>query len=70
MLPLILMLQRKWNKMFTPLDMTSLYKNEFDWGWITKDILKTYVEMGILSAEGYRKITGDDYVQATQAQQA
>ena len=49
--------------MFTPIDMTGYYKNEYDWGWINKDVLQSYVQMGILSAEGYRKITGDTYAE-------
>lgn len=45
-------------------DMTPIYKNEYDWGWIDKAILASYVKQGLcITADGYKEITGDDYVE-------
>lgn len=46
---------------FTPIDMSPVYKQELDLGWITKDTVKSYVTVGIITADQYEKITGDKY---------
>lgn len=43
------------------IDMTPMYRNQYNWGWITKETLANYVAMGIFTAKGYKDITGEDY---------
>lgn len=47
---------------FTPIDMSSIYKQEYDLGWITKDNVKGYVQMGFVTPEQYQVIVGEEYV--------
>lgn len=42
-------------------NMTAIYQKEYSWGWINKDTLASYVQMGILSKDGYKAILGVDY---------
>lgn len=50
-----------WNTMF------SIYQMDYQFGWYNKDQMKNLVVQGFLTADGYKKIVGDDYV-APQAQ--
>lgn len=43
------------------LDMTPTYKMEYDFGFITVDDLRSYVQNGSLTKAGFKEITGDDY---------
>lgn len=45
--------------------MEDMFRVDYENRWITKDDLKTNVAQGVLSAEGYRKITGDTYAETT-----
>lgn len=51
------------------MDLLSLYENiykmEYQAGMIDKPTVHSYVALGILSADGYRRITGDDYSAGT-----
>lgn len=42
-------------------ELEQQYKQQFDWGWLDKDTLKSYVAMGILSKDGYKRIVGVEY---------
>lgn len=42
-------------------DMTPTYKLEYEWGMINQDTLRSFVETGALSKEGYKEILGVDY---------
>lgn len=42
-------------------DMTPTYKLEYQWGMINQDTLRSFVENGALSKEGYKEILGVDY---------
>lgn len=56
---------------FTPFDMNLCYsqtRDFYNWGWYKKDDLRDQVKTGILPAEEYKKITGEDYA-APQAPQ-
>ncbi|MGN1271772.1 MAG: XkdX family protein [Lactobacillus sp.] len=49
---------------FTPFDMNLCYqqtKNFYDFGWTDKEDLANDVSTGLLPADEYKKITGDDY---------
>lgn len=41
--------------------MTPTYKMEYEFGWITKDDLASYVEQGLMTKAGYKAILGVDY---------
>jgi hypothetical protein len=41
--------------------MTPTYKMEYEFGWITKDDLASYVEQGLMTKAGYKEILGVDY---------
>ena len=43
------------------LDMTPTYQMEYEFGMITKQDLRTYVAMNILTKAGYKRILGEDY---------
>lgn len=45
-------------------DMTPTYQMEYQFGFITATDLADYVQMGILTKEGYKKILGVEYGQA------
>ena len=44
------------NFTFTPIDMVPIYKQEFDLGWINKQVVASYIDMGIIDANGYERI--------------
>lgn len=46
---------------FTPIDMSSIYKQEYDLGWITKETVKSYVMMGFVTPQQYEVIVGEAY---------
>lgn len=37
------------------------YKMEYDWGWIDKATVQSYVKLGYITGKGYKIITGEDY---------
>lgn len=41
----------------------NLYRMDYQFGWLNKEGLKGVVKQGFLSPDGYKRITGDDYVQ-------
>lgn len=43
--------------------MFDIYKMEYDWGWITKDTLQSYVPDYDLSQDEYNRIVGGQDVQ-------
>ncbi|CCI81746.1 XkdX family protein [Lactobacillus hominis] len=50
-------------------ELENQYKQQYDWGWFgdettAKNTLKGYVALGILSKEGYKRITGVEYREA------
>ncbi|TSO25280.1 XkdX family protein [Lactobacillus sp. LL6] len=46
------------------LDMTPTYQMEYEFSMITKQDLRSYVTMGILTKAGYKRILGEDYDKA------
>ncbi len=40
------------------------YKMEYDWGWINKATVQSYVKLGYITGKGYKLITGEDYEEA------
>lgn len=55
----------KFNFVFHPYDMTPFYEDyaqRYRWGWLKKQDLYDYVGRGLLTADWYKRITGDDYV--------
>ncbi|WP_289761580.1 XkdX family protein [Lactobacillus intestinalis] len=56
------------NFTFTPIDMVPIYKQEFDLGWINKQTVASYIDMGIIDANGYERIVGEAYVAPTNSQ--
>ncbi|MFR4967908.1 MAG: XkdX family protein [Lactobacillus kalixensis] len=42
------------------LDMTSIYQMQYQFGFTTKDKLRSAVAAGYLTAQGYAEIVGDD----------
>lgn len=40
--------------------MFDIYKMEYDWGWITKETLQSYVPDYDLSQDEYNRIVGED----------
>lgn len=49
-------------------DFENMYKMDYEFGWLDKAGLKSNVVAGYLSADGYKRITGEDYVEAPSAQ--
>lgn len=47
--------------------MFIIYKMEYDFGWITKEELQSYVPNYDLSQDEYNRIVGDQDVPATKA---
>lgn len=50
-------------------ELIESWKNQYNWGWFGKKeeaniTFRSYVQQGILSKEGYKEITGEDYDQA------
>ncbi|WP_276804862.1 XkdX family protein [Lactobacillus hominis] len=41
-----------------------MYRMDYQFGWLDKNGLKDVVSKGYLSADGYKRITGDEYAQA------
>lgn len=58
-------MQRMLNFTFTPIDMVPIYKQEYDLGWINKRTVASYIDMGIIDANGYERIVGEPYANAT-----
>lgn len=50
------------NYILDPDLLAPTYKMEYDWGWIDKDTVKSYVKLGYITGKGYKLITGEDYV--------
>ena len=50
--------------------MFDIYKMEYDFGMITKDILRSYIPDYDLSQDEYNRIVGDNNATASQAQSA
>lgn len=50
-------------------ELIESWKNQYNWGWFGEEkeanlTFQSYVHQGILSKEGYKEITGEDYDQA------
>lgn len=50
-------------------ELIESWMNQYNWGWFGKkeeanNTFRGYVQEGILSKEGYKDITGEDYDQA------
>ncbi len=50
-------------------ELIESWKNQYNWGWFGEGkeanlTFQSYVHQGILSKEGYKEITGEDYDQA------
>lgn len=50
-------------------ELIESWKNQYNWGWFGERkeanlTFRSYVQQGILSKEGYKEITGEDYDQA------
>lgn len=50
-------------------ELIESWKNQYNWGWFgnkeeANNTLRGYVQEGILSKDGYKEITGEDYDQA------
>lgn len=44
----------------------NMYKQQYDWGWITKDTLRNYVAvMRLITPEQYQQIVGEPYEEST-----
>ena len=48
--------------------MVQMYKDQYEWGWFgdkatANAVLQGYVRTNALSPEGYKEITGEDYVE-------
>lgn len=56
------------NFTFTPIDMVPIYKQEYDLGWINKQVVASYIDMGIIDSNGYERIVGEAYVAPTNSQ--
>lgn len=39
-----------------------MLKEQLDWGWIDLDFVKQDVATGLLTADDYKTVTGQDYV--------
>ena len=50
--------------------MFTIYKMEYDFGWITKEELQSYIPDYDLSQDEYNRIVGDNNATASQAQTA
>ena len=50
--------------------MFTIYKMEYDFGWITKEELRSYIPDYDLSQDEYNRIVGDNNATASQAQTA
>lgn len=50
--------------------MFEIYKLEYDYGWITKETLQSYVPDYDLTQDEYNRIVGDTNENTTQAQPA
>lgn len=46
--------------MFT-FSMVPTYKLEYQWGFIDKNTVKSYVTMGIITVSDYQEIVGEPY---------
>lgn len=46
--------------------MVPTYKMEYDWGFIDKATVKSYVEMKIITPDEYQQIVGESYGVAAQ----
>lgn len=47
-------------------ELIEFWKNQYNWGWFgnkekANKTFQGYVQQGILSKDGYKQITGDDY---------
>lgn len=47
---------------FTPIDMTSIYQQEYALGWLTKYDVREYVQMKLITSTQYQLIVGEEYV--------
>lgn len=50
------------NYILDPDWLAPMYKMEYDFGWIDKETVKSYVQLGYITSKGYKLITGEDYV--------
>lgn len=50
--------------------MFTIYKMEYDFGWITKEELHSYIPDYDLSQDEYNRIVGDNNATSSQAQPA
>lgn len=41
--------------------LLSMYKEQFEWGWITLEDLRQDVASGLLTADNLKQITGEEY---------
>lgn len=39
----------------------NMFKLDYQYGWVTKEALAGYVKANTLTADGYKRITGEDY---------
>lgn len=46
---------------FTPIDLTSLYKEQYSLGRIDKATLRSYVTYGFITKDQFQEISGDSY---------
>lgn len=49
-------------------EMVAMFKQQYEWGWFgdkatANAVLQGYVRTNALSPEGYKEITGEDYVE-------
>ena len=42
--------------------LLTMLKEQLDWGWIELDVVKQDVVQGLISADDYKTVTGQDYV--------
>ena len=42
--------------------LLTILKEQLDWGWIDLDVVKQDVAQGLLTADEYKTVTGQDYV--------
>lgn len=52
-------------------EMVEMFKEQYEWGWFGDDkatsnlVLRGYVSTNALTPEAYKKITGEDYDEAS-----